>query len=282
MTTRFRGYAGDKLKFVGHGRTFTNGVSQQIMALPYRQPHLAMGHLDYKPFSRLRRPHIQPLNADLFITFRLVGSIPNSVLRLYWRKKVCLERQIDQLCGVEGDLNAAALEQQMRLQRFSGEWFLKFEEILHKAKTGPLWLSIEAVAERIVENLHRLDGQALRLDAYSLMSNHVHTVFRPLLSEADLIECPDAAGHPMFIGDLPALARIMQSIKGRSARECNRVLGRTGQFWEHESFDHVIRPGKFRKTLLYVLNNRVKAGMVDQWSKWRWNYCRKELLDYVR
>ena len=145
-----------------------------------------------------------------------------------------------------------------------------------------MWISNEEVAQKIAGNLHRLDGEAIRLDAYTLMSNHVHTIFQPLLSEADLVECLDAAGNPMFISELPALARIMQWIKGRSARECNQVLRRTGQFWEHESFDHVIRPGKFRKTLLYVLNNPVKAGMVDEWSDWRWNYCRKELLDYVR
>ncbi|HUE83304.1 MAG TPA: hypothetical protein VMM84_14415 [Pyrinomonadaceae bacterium] len=242
-----------------------------------------MGHLDYRPFSRRHRPHIQPLNANLFITFRLVGSIPNSVVRLYKKKKGYLERQLEQLIRVEEDPNSAAVQEQFRrLERFSGEWFLKFEEILHKARTGPLWISNDGVAERIAENLHRLDGEALRLDAYSLMSNHVHTVFQPLLSETDLIECVDAFGHPMFKSDLPALARIMQSIKGRSARECNQVLGRTGQFWEHESFDHVIRAGKFNKTLLYVLNNPVKAGMVDEWAKWRWNYCREGLLEYVR
>ena len=145
-----------------------------------------------------------------------------------------------------------------------------------------MWISNDGVAQKIADNLHRLDGEAIRLDAYTLMSNHVHTIFQPLLSEADLVKCLDAAGYPMFMSELPALARIMQWIKGRSARECNQVLGRTGQFWEHESFDHVIRPGKFRKTLLYVLNNPVKAGMVDEWNDWRWNYCRKELLDYVR
>ncbi|HLA11236.1 MAG TPA: hypothetical protein VJ023_11670 [Pyrinomonadaceae bacterium] len=194
-----------------------------------------------------------------------------------------MERQLDQLIRVEEDLNCIAVQEQLkRLERFSGEWFLRFEEILHKARTGPLWISNDGVAQKIADNLHRLDGEAIRLDAYTLMSNHVHTIFQPLLSEADLVKCLDAAGYPMFMSELPALARIMQWIKGRSARECNQVLGRTGQFWEHESFDHVIRPGKFRKTLLYVLNNPVKAGMVDEWNDWRWNYCRKELLDYVR
>jgi REP element-mobilizing transposase RayT len=69
----------------------------------------------------------------------------------------------------------------------------------------------------------------------------------------------------------------MQSLKGRSAYECNKILGRKGQFWEHENFDRVIRPGKFNSTIRYVLNNPVKAGLVDSWGNWQWNYLRKEI-----
>lgn len=65
----------------------------------------------------------------------------------------------------------------------------------------------------------------------------------------------------------------------RSARKCNLVLSRSGSFWEHESFDHVIRRGKFNATLKYVLNNPVKVGPAKCWRDWPWNYCRKELSD---
>jgi putative transposase len=57
------------------------------------------------------------------------------------------------------------------------------------------------------------------------------------------------------------------------------LLGRAGAFWEHESFDRAIRSGKFEKTLRYVLNNPVKAGIVSRWEDYRWNYCRKELIE---
>lgn len=66
-----------------------------------------------------------------------------------------------------------------------------------------------------------------------------------------------------FSERVPSLARIMQIIKGRSARECNLVLSRNGQFWEHESFDHVIREGKFDKTVRYVLNNLGESRLGD-------------------
>ena len=60
---------------------------------------------------------------------------------------------------------------------------------------------------------------------------------------------------------------------------CNSILFRRGQFWEHESFDHVIRAGKFSATIMYVLNNPVKAGLVKHWKDWRWNYCRSDIAD---
>ncbi|HSE30631.1 MAG TPA: hypothetical protein VLA93_03535 [Pyrinomonadaceae bacterium] len=41
------------------------------------------------------------------------------------------------------------------------------------------WLLDEAVADNVAENLHRRDDDLYRLDAFSIMSNHVHTVFKP-------------------------------------------------------------------------------------------------------
>src|SRR6266849_10858198 len=38
-----------------------------------------------------------------------------------------------------------------------------------------------------------------------------------------------------------SLASIMQSLKGFTAHEGNRLLGRQGAFWAHESYDHYVR-----------------------------------------
>ena len=118
---------------------------------------------------------------------------------------------------------------------------------------------------------------AVEIAAYTVMSNHVHVVLTPFLTEASLHEDFDDTGHLVFVSEYPGLSEIMHKLKGRSARECNIALSRTGKFWEHESFDHVIRPGKLMSTVKYVLNNPVKAGLVKNWVDWRWSYCRKEL-----
>jgi REP element-mobilizing transposase RayT len=65
----------------------------------------------------------------------------------------------------------------------------------------------------------------------------------------------------------------MQSLKGYTAREANKVLGRRGQFWDPESYDHEVRNGgEFRRIREYILNNPVKAGLVQDWRDWRWSW----------
>ena len=72
-----------------------------------------------------------------------------------------------------------------------------------------------------------------------------------------------------------SLASIMQSLKGFTAYKCNRLLGREGEFWAHESFDHFIRDHEeWKRIIKYVLNNPVKAGYVSKWQEWRWSYRR--------
>lgn len=237
-------------------------------------------NLDYKSFTERHRPHIHPAGATLFVTYRLAGSIPQAVVRVYKAKKEWLENELKRARKTAMGSQTPELKEWLhRVEEFHREWFVKFEDTLHKAESGPMWMKDEPVAAKVAENLHRLDGDAYRLDAYCVMSNHVHTVFTPSLSEAELQESSDEGGHLTFLSEHPGLSRIMHSLKGRAARECNLVLSRTGQFWEHESFDHVVRQGKLMATIRYVLNNPVKAGLVKDWREWRWSYCRKELLD---
>ena len=239
-----------------------------------------MSNLDYKAFSERHRPHIHPAGATLFVTYRLAGSIPKAVVLSYSAKKEWLEYQLKR--ARKADSRASESEAwRQRVEEFHREWFIKFEDILHKAESGPMWMKDEPVAAKVAENLQRLDGDAYRLEAYCIMSNHVHPVFTPFVSEAELQETFDEKGHSAFVSEHPGLSRIMHSLKGRSARECNLVLSRTGQFWEHESFDHVVRPGKLITTIRYVLNNPVKAGLVKDWREWRWSYCRSKLLEQL-
>jgi putative transposase len=91
------------------------------------------------------------------------------------------------------------------------------------------------------------------------MPNHVH-----------LVAIPQAAAW-----------RITKTIKGFSAREANRILGRVGQpFWQHESFDHWIRDRReMERVLRYVESNPVKAGLVATAAEWPWSSASEGMAD---
>jgi REP element-mobilizing transposase RayT len=81
------------------------------------------------------------------------------------------------------------------------------------------------------------------------MPDHAHMILRP------------PTRHPGLWWDL---AQIMKRIKGTSARIINASLGTTGQVWQKESFDRIIRDeSEFWKHWRYMYLNPLKAGLVD-------------------
>ena len=64
----------------------------------------------------------------------------------------------------------------------------------------------------------------------------------------------------------------MQRLKGYTATQANKLLGRSGAFWQPESYDHVVRPGELPRILAYVAENPVKAGLVQEWQQWPHTY----------
>ncbi len=60
-----------------------------------------------------------------------------------------------------------------------------------------------------------------------------------------------------------SLPEILKSIKGRSARQINLALKRSGPVWQEEFFDHVLRSNdSLVDRVDYVCQNPVRAGLV--------------------
>src|SRR2546422_849424 len=136
----------------------------------------------YKEFTERHRPHFHPPGATLFVTFRLAGSVPQAVIRAYGAKKEWFnaeEERLRKLRLTDETPELAAHEE--RLRQFHHEWFGKFEAVLHEEKCGPTWLKDEAVAGVVADALHWREGRVYRLDAYCIMSTHVHAVSPPFL-----------------------------------------------------------------------------------------------------
>jgi REP element-mobilizing transposase RayT len=163
---------------------------------------------------------------------------------------------------------------------FERAWFKKFESLLDGATGGPAWLKDERVASRVAESLHYRDGKVYRLDAFTIMSNHVHTVIKPLplrQPENKHLDFETRNQHSAQGLQYESLAAIMQSLKGYTALKANQVLGREGEFWAHESYDHWIRDDdEWRRIVAYVINNPLQAGYVKRWQNWKWNYRRMQ------
>jgi putative transposase len=225
-----------------------------------------VGILDYKPSYRRNLPHIQPRGATLFVTPRLSGSLPRTVLDQWNEERRWLAHLKE---------NNPTHFDKINLD-FERAWFSKFERILDGSEYGPTWLSDDRVAAQVAESLHYRDGKVFRLDSFSIMPNHLHFQFKPLpLEDRQLIGVETHAKGGNDALKYHSLASIMKSFKGYTAHQCNKLLNRTGEFWAHESYDHYIRDAdEWRRIERYILNNPVKAGLVDDWRLWKWNYRR--------
>ncbi|MBI5079970.1 MAG: transposase [Chloroflexi bacterium] len=210
-----------------------------------------MSNLDYRLFYHRHLPHIQPKGATIFVTFRLADSIPAVVLR----QLVEESKRIESLVGKIPDLGERYDLADKERRKLFGKW----DEALDKSK-GRCWLRDPLIAKMVVESWRHFDGKRYTLDALCVMHNHVHVVFEPLAK-------PDGSYHSM--------SAIMHSLKRHTARQANKTLKREGDFWQHESYDHVVRgEAEWRRIVNYVLNNPVKAGFAKRAEDWQWSYCK--------
>jgi REP element-mobilizing transposase RayT len=210
--------------------------------------------LRYQFSYRRNLPHIQPAGATFFVTFRLAGSLPAAVLG---QLQAELEEAKQQTAEVEDETERA--RETYRLQR---RHFGRWDGYLDRAASGPTWLKQARIAKLVSESLSYRDGRVYGLDAFCIMPNHVHMVMQPL-QQAD--------------GTFHSLSKIMHSLKGYTGRKANELLGRTGAFWQRESYDHIVRDGgEWERIVHYVLTNPVEADLVENWQDWPWSYCRED------
>jgi REP element-mobilizing transposase RayT len=146
----------------------------------------------------------------------------------------------------------------------TGKAFVAMDRILDQAATGPKHLAVPEIAALIVGSLQ--DGerkfQRYRLHSYVVMPNHVHLLVTPGVD-----------------------ANIwLRSLKGFTAHEANRLLGRTGSpFWQGESYDHLVRsPVEFDRIQRYIEYNAVKAGLVAEPGDFLWSSAREPAESRLR
>lgn len=200
--------------------------------------------MEYKPEYRRYLPHFQPAGVSFFITGRLYGSLPQEALERLKEEKEAAYARIKRECD-----EATRKEEISKIHK---RHFAKWDQYLDSNSAEPQWLKKPEIAAIIADSFHHWDKKSYDLVAYTVMPNHFHLVI-------------DTFDEIRYTKPLYA---IMHSLKSYIAKKANKVLGRTGVFWQEESYDHIIRDAReFKNTIAYTLENPVKAGLAETWEQ---------------
>lgn len=165
-------------------------------------------------------PHWRQEGCTYFVTFRLADSIPKQVL-------AGIEEQRRNWLAHRG-IDATSPSWKQQLSRLSSRDRRIFEKMVgHSLNValdrchGSCWLQEEQLARQIASALEHFDGVRVLTGDYIVMPNHVHALLTPL------------PGHE--------LEDLLHSVKSFSANQINRLLKRSGTFWQRDNYDHIVR-----------------------------------------
>ena len=263
----------------GVARPFRSGLLASIggVARPSRSGSLTSIGLDEQSLAISKGenlPHWTCDNAIYHVSFRLEDSVPASK-----RDEWLAERKIFEETAKREDRNLTE-EEEKRIQYLFSERIEKFLDTGY----GECHLSKHGIAELLAKAIKYFDGKRYLLHAWCVMPNHVHVIVEPFAdkrSERDALGTsgPDRDGLATSdaLGTPDALAAIIHSWKSYTAHEANKILKRTGEFWQKDAYNHIIRSEKeYFFQMKYVWENPEKAGLAD-WA-WRWKRPDRDAL----
>jgi REP element-mobilizing transposase RayT len=189
-------------------------------------------------------PHQLPEGVPLFVTWNLKGAITRQMHDQIEQERQRLERQP----GRPGERpDTRRVRDDKLLSAFR-------DRQLDRADRGPMHLKDAASAQIVVDSVLFGAAEQYLLYAFVVMANHVHVVLSPLVK----------------------FAKVMQGIKGATARRINLLQGQQGRvFWQDESYDHWVRDEEeLARVINYVETNPVAAGLCGRPEDWPWSSAR--------
>jgi len=209
--------------------------------------------MEFKHHYRRRLPHFQHDNATYFVTSRLHGSLPKSVLDQLAETHELSVRQIHR--------KASSFEEgQFLLDEENRRHFRRMDKVLHQIETGPHHFRSPAIAQIFFDAALFRHERVYELICFTVMSNHTHMVFTPL-----------QPGTPLHW--------LMGRLKRYVGQQANAALGLQGAFWQDENWDRIARNAEELSRIIdYVLNNSVEAGLVNAWQQWPYTWLNPDYL----
>ncbi len=202
----------------------------QAGSLCYAPPILQAFDPDAEVEVRIRNlPHWRQAGATYFVTFRLADSLPQGKL---------ISLQEEQRRWLAANPPPRLPEKVVAYQRLISDRL----EAYAAAGYGACWLKRSDVADIMEAAFLHFDGQRYSIDDFVIMPNHVHVLVTPL---------------PGF-----ELSDIQHSWKSYTAKQINKLVGRTGRLWQEEAYDHIVRDeDELIGCRSYIAANPEKAGL---------------------
>ena len=197
-------------------------------------------------------PHRFDTDKPIFITYRLKFTLPKNLIRTVNEKKSRWFRDLKSL---------DEHEQGLKLQEQDIIFFRWYDELIANHADMPDMLKKREIRDIVIEALRFHDGLRYTLLAYCVMPNHVHALIHPIIQES---------------GDIYPIAHVTYTWKRYTANRINKLMDRRGSLWQQESYDRMIRDEtELANTFEYIIQNPVKAGLVENWQDWPGTWMRK-------
>lgn len=189
-------------------------------------------------------PHWQQKDVWYFVTFRLADSLPREIV-----EQIKKERELWLEQHKKEENKPYSIEELKEYYRLFSE---RIENLLDDCK-GSCILQEERIAKIVADALLFFQNQKYVLDDWAIMPNHLHILVKPI------------NGY--------TLPEITHSWKSFTANEINKLTGKSGQLWLHESYDHIVRnESAFYAIRNYIRNNPIKVKLNLPLCAQSWTY----------
>lgn len=180
-------------------------------------------------------PHWYQSGVTYFVTFRTEDSIPVEVTKRWYAQRAdWLQRNGISTATSNWKEQFAGLTKDLRKQ-FHETFSRQYMENLDKG-WGACVLRRPELSQIVADSLTHFDDDRYHIGDFVVMPNHVHALVC-LLGATDIVD-------------------QCYSWKKFSAGKINRKIGKSGRFWQEDSFDHLVRSSEqFDAIRRYIAQN---------------------------
>ncbi len=200
-------------------------------------------------------PHYQEAGQVISLTWRLSFTLPVNLQKLLAEMKAIIQSY--------SELKDDNFVRNQKIKEYK-EKVLQWDNYLGKLRLPELKLSEPKTANIIMSAFKFYDNNLYNLHSYCIMPNHIHLLLEPK---------EDDNNSYYKISD------IIKRIKAFTAKEINKLNNQKGTIWCKDYFDRYIRNEKdYGNTIMYIMNNPVKAGLVENYIDWEYSYYNNGLI----